>query len=209
MRSIELVIFDLDGTLVDSAQDIAIHVNKVLLKLRGKGVSLEEIRKSIGNGARSLLMNFFKPEELEQALELFLSYYRTEPVIYTRTYEGIMETLQELREKGIFLAVATNKPHDITLSVLEKLGMLDLFHEVIGADVLPEKKPSPMPLLEIAKRLKVEPAKALMVGDSKTDIEAGIRAGMKTAYVTWGYKPSEIEPDYTITHPYQILELIG
>jgi len=208
MRLIDLVIFDLDGTLVDSASDIAIQVNKLLLRLRGKGASLEEIRKSIGNGARSLLMNFFKPEELEQALELFLSNYRAEPVVYTKPYEGIMETLKGLVERGVFLAVATNKPHDITLKVLEKLNMLDFFHEVIGADILPEKKPSPMPLLEIAKRLKVEPAKALMVGDSKTDIEAGIRAGMKTAHVSWGYKPLEITPDYTLTHPYQLLELI-
>ena len=208
MRLIELIIFDLDGTLVDSAQDIALHVNKLLLELKGKAVPLEEIKSNIGDGARNLLMNFFKPEELEQALEMFLSNYRAEPVVYSKPYEGIMETLKGLLERGVFLAVATNKPHDITLRVLEKLNMLDFFHEVIGADVLPEKKPSPMPLLEIAKRLKVEPAKALMVGDSKTDIEAGIRAGMKTAHVSWGYKPPEITPDYTLTHPYQLLELI-
>ncbi len=209
MRSIDLVIFDLDGTLVDSAPDIAIHVNKLLQELKGKTVTLEEVRKGIGEGAKTLLSNFFGHDELEQALERFLSYYRAEPVIYTSPYEGIMETLQGLRERRVLLAVATNKPHDITLSVLEKLGMLDFFHEVIGADLLPEKKPSPIPLLEIAKRLKVEPIKALMVGDSTTDIEAGMRAGMRTAYATWGYKLPNITPDYTLTHPYQILELIG
>ena len=205
---IELVIFDLDGTLVDSAQDIALHVGRVLRELKGQVVDPQEVKRNIGDGARSLLANFFKPEELEKALERFLFYYRAEPVIYTKPYEGILETLKRLKDKGLLLAVATNKPHTITLEVLKHLSMLELFHEVIGADLLPEKKPSPIPLLEIARRLKVDPKKALMVGDSQTDIEAGKRAGMKTAYASWGYKKPETPPDYTLLHPYQLLELL-
>ena len=154
------------------------------------------------------MANFFKPEELEEALERFLFYYHAEPVVYTKPYEGILETLKRLKDKGLLLAVATNKPHTITLEVLKHLSMLELFHEVIGADLLPEKKPSPMPLLEIARRLKVDPKKALMVGDSQTDIEAGRRAGMKTAHASWGYKKPETTPDYTLLHPYQLLELL-
>ncbi|WP_448587879.1 HAD family hydrolase [Thermocrinis sp.] len=208
MRAIELVIFDLDGTLIDSAEDIAIHVSKVLKELKGRTVSFEEVKKNIGDGARSLLLNFFDPEELEQALERFLFYYRAEPVLNTRPYEGIMETLEKLRKRKVLLAVATNKPHDITLDVLKALGMMEFFHEVVGADLLPEKKPSPMPLLEIARRLGVETTRALMVGDSHVDIEAGRRANMQTAYASWGYKIPEITPDYTLKHPRQILELV-
>jgi phosphoglycolate phosphatase len=186
--NIRLVIFDLDGTLIDSAEDIALHVGRVYRELKGKDVPADEVKKNIGDGARSLLANFFQGQELEEALERFLHYYISEPVIHTKPYEGVMETLESLKERGILLAVATNKPYAITLEVLKKLRMLHYFDDVLGADLLPEKKPSPLPLLEIAKRLEVPPELSLMVGDSENDILAGRRAGMLTAHARWGYK---------------------
>lgn len=206
--NIRLVIFDLDGTLIDSAEDIALHVGRVYRELKGKDVPADEVKKNIGDGARSLLSNFFQGQELEEALERFLHYYILEPVIHTRPYEGVMETLEGLKERGILLAVATNKPHAITLEVLKRLKMLHYFDEVLGADLLPEKKPSPLPLLEIAKRLEVPPELGLMVGDSENDILAGKRAGMLTAHARWGYKTPQSPPDYHLDHPKELLRLI-
>jgi phosphoglycolate phosphatase len=206
--NIRLVIFDLDGTLIDSAEDIALHVGRVYRELKGKDVPADEVKKNIGDGARSLLANFFQGQELEEALERFLHYYISEPVIHTKPYEGVMETLEGLKERGILLAVATNKPHAITLEVLKRLKMLHYFDEVLGADLLPEKKPSPLPLLEIAKRLEVPPELGLMVGDSENDILAGRRAGMLTAHARWGYKTPQSPPDYHLDHPKDLLRLI-
>jgi phosphoglycolate phosphatase len=206
--NIRLVIFDLDGTLIDSAEDIALHVGRVYRELKGKDVPADEVKKNIGDGARSLLSNFFQGQELEEALERFLHYYISEPVIHTKPYEGVMETLEGLKERGILLAVATNKPHAITLEVLKRLKMLHYFDEVLGADLLPEKKPSPLPLLEIAKRLEVPPELSLMVGDSENDILAGRRAGMLTAHARWGYKAPQSPPDYHLDHPKELLHLI-
>ena len=206
--NIKLVIFDLDGTLIDSAEDIALHVGRVYRELKGKDVPADEVKKNIGDGARSLLSNFFQGRELEEALERFLHYYISEPVIHTKPYEGVMETLEGLKERGILLAVATNKPHAITLEVLKRLKMLHYFDEVLGADLLPEKKPSPLPLLEIAKRLEVPPELGLMVGDSENDILAGRRAGMLTAHARWGYKAPQSPPDYHLDHPKELLHLI-
>jgi 2-phosphoglycolate phosphatase, prokaryotic len=206
--NIRLVIFDLDGTLIDSAEDIALHVGRVYRELKGKDLPADEVKKNIGDGARSLLANFFQGQELEDALERFLHYYISEPVIHTKPYEGVMETLKSLKERGIFLAIATNKPHAITLEVLKRLKMLHYFDEVLGADLLPEKKPSPLPLLEIAKRLEVTPELGLMVGDSENDILAGRRAGMLTAHARWGYKTPQSPPDYHLDHPKELLHLI-
>jgi phosphoglycolate phosphatase len=206
--NIRLVIFDLDGTLIDSAEDIALHVGRVYRELKGKDVPADEVKKNIGDGARSLLANFFQGQELEEALERFLHYYISEPVIHTKPYEGVMETLESLKERGILLAVATNKPYAITLEVLKKLRMLHYFDDVLGADLLPEKKPSPLPLLEIAKRLEVPPELGLMVGDSENDILAGRRAGMLTAHARWGYKAPQSPPDYHLDHPKELLRLI-
>jgi phosphoglycolate phosphatase len=206
--NIRLVIFDLDGTLIDSAEDIALHVGRVYRELKGKDVPADEVKKNIGDGARSLLANFFQGQELEEALERFLHYYISEPVIHTKPYEGVMETLEGLKERGILLAVSTNKPHAITLEVLKRLKMLHYFDEVLGADLLPEKKPSPLPLLEIAKRLEVPPELGLMVGDSENDILAGRRAGMLTAHARWGYKTPQSPSDYHLDHPKELLRLI-
>jgi phosphoglycolate phosphatase len=206
--NIRLVIFDLDGTLIDSAEDIALHVGRVYRELKGKDVPADEVKKNIGDGARSLLSNFFQGQELEEALERFLHYYISEPVIHTKPYEGVVETLESLKERGVLLAIATNKPHAITLEVLKRLKMLHYFDEVLGADLLQEKKPSPLPLLEIAKRLGVSPGLSLMVGDSENDILAGRRAGMLTAHVCWGYKTPQSPPDYHLDNPKELLRLI-
>jgi len=206
--NIRLVIFDLDGTLIDSAEDIALHVGRVYREFKDKDVPADEVRKNIGDGARSLLANFFQGQELEKALERFLHYYISEPVIHTKPYEGVVETLESLKERGILLAIATNKPYAITLEVLKRLKMLHYFDEVLGADLLPEKKPSPLPLLEIAKRLGVSPELSLMVGDSENDILAGRRAGMLTAHARWGYKTPQSPPDYHLDHPKDLLHVI-
>ncbi len=206
---LKLVIFDLDGTLIDSAEDIALHVGRVFREMKGEGLSHEEVKKNIGDGARSLLANFFEGQELEKALEKFLCYYTLEPVIHTKPYEGVIDALESLKERGKLLAVATNKPHAITLEVLKKLKMLHYFDEILGADLLPEKKPSPLPLLEIAKRLEVPPEFALMVGDSENDILAGKGAGMLTAHAGWGYKAPQSPPDYHLNNLKDLLEIIS
>lgn len=189
--SYKCLLFDLDGTLVDSRADLANSVNWMLAELGRDPLSSCKVVNFVGEGARllverSLAASFGmppQPDEVDSALNIFRRHYREHLLDYTRVYPEVEETLALLSH--VPKAIVTNKPYEFTVALLEGLGMLSQFEVVLGGDSLPERKPSPLMLLEAAHICGVNPANCLMVGDTKFDVAAGRAAGMKTC----GYIP--------------------
>jgi len=211
MENIKLIIFDLDGTLIDSLEDLADATNHMLTSLGRKPVGLDQVRSYVGQGARRLVekaMPNAVPEEIEIGLAIFLAYNEEHIVDKTRLYPGARETLEALRERGIVLTVVSNKNAALCRKVLSTLGAEDFFAAVIGADSLPQRKPSPEPLLMVLRNFTVAPEQSVMVGDSINDIAAGKAASIVTVGCSWGYGDhSEIEgADYLI---HRLPELLG
>lgn len=206
---IRALLFDLDGTLIDSYKDIGIHLNKTLELFGLEPVEIEEVKAMIGGGARELLKRFFSDGLLEEALRVFRDFYLKEPVIHTRPYEGIGELLEYAKGKGIPMAVVSNKMEELSVKILKELGLYEYFEVVAGGDTYAEKKPSPLPVIETIKRLRVDPAHTLMVGDTSSDIRAGRLAGTLTGLANWGYvRIEEEKPDYTFENPQDVVLLL-
>ncbi len=198
----KLIIFDFDGTLIDSVPDLAASVNFMLSKLRRKTYSVDEIREWIGNGAQTLVKRAltgkkeFQEDEVnknlyEQALPIFLDYYETKVCEHTYLYEGVKETLADLRQRGYKMAIVTNKPYKFILPILEALGIEEYFELLLGADSLATKKPSPEPLLHAMSHFECNEKECVMVGDSKNDIIAANNAQIDSIAVSYGYNYGE------------------
>ncbi len=201
-------LFDLDGTLIDSADDIALSLKLTLEEIGGSHRMPTDVRALVGGGIRALLEKVLGEEFREEYVEIFRRHYTENPVVRTRPYAGVPETLRELRQRGKRLVVVTNKLEDLSREILRRLSLLDLFDLVVGGDTFPEKKPSPVPLLESLRMLGESPADAVMVGDTHTDISAGRSAGTRTALARWGYvKVGELEPDFVLHSPEDLLSL--
>jgi phosphoglycolate phosphatase len=212
MNTIDLIIFDLDGTLIDSLDDLADATNHMLASLGRKPATLEQVRGYVGQGARRLVERAMPngvPEEIEIGLSVFLAYNEQHIVDKTRLYPGVAETLSSLRLAGKSLAVVSNKNVALCRKVLTTLDADRYFECVIGADSLQARKPSPEPLLKVLRDLAVPPEKAAIVGDSINDIAAGKGAGIVTVGCTYGYGDrAEIEDaDYLVDSVTGLLEL--
>ncbi|HEX9001585.1 MAG TPA: HAD-IA family hydrolase [Blastocatellia bacterium] len=189
--SYRCLLFDLDGTLVDSRADLANSVNLMLTELGRKTLPDCRVLGFVGEGARLLVERAltatqdFVPQssEIDSALKVFQRHYSEHLLDQTRVYPEVLETLSRL--DCCSKAIVTNKPYDFTIALLEGIGLLPHFDVVLGGDSLPERKPSPMMPLEAARRCGVSPSACLMVGDTKFDVAAGKAAGMKTC----GYIP--------------------
>lgn len=206
---IKVVLFDLDGTLIDSAEDIGLALRKTLRDIGLEELYPEDVRKYVGGGAKALLEKVLGDKFREEYVEIFREHYLSNPVVYTKPYEGIVEVLKELKERSVKLAVVTNKLEDISREILKRLGLLEYFEFIAGGDTFPEKKPSPLPVLKSLEKLNEEPAKALVVGDTEADILAGKAVGTKTALASWGYvKLNSVKPDHTLKKPEEILEVL-
>lgn len=212
-----LLIFDLDGTLVDSFADITGAVNLTLKQMGQEALPSEEIQHFIGKGAKWLLsqtlqrIGLTEETDLAQAREIFYPTYRENLVVHTRAFAGVYETLDELVNRSIPLAVCTNKPFALAHPLLEELDLLHYFQEVLGGDSLPTKKPDPAPLTHLMKHFEAAPDATWMIGDSQYDILAGQAAGTRTCAVTFGHLSREAidtyTPDAVITHFQQLLAL--
>ncbi len=203
------ILFDLDGTLIDSADDIALALEKTLRDLNMTDRIPSDVRKLVGGGARALLEKVLGEDFREEHVEIFRKHYLSNPVVYTKPYEGIPEVLKDLKSRGLKLAVVTNKLNDVTMEILKKLNLKEFFDFVAGGDTFEEKKPSPLPVVKTLSYLKVEPSLSLIVGDTQADIDAGRGAGTKTALALWGYvKLNGAEPDFKLSKPEDILRLI-
>jgi len=186
-----LVVFDLDGTLVDSASDIAEAVNRTLVDWSLPRVEESVIRGWIGDGARALVSSAFahagKQVDLDEVMPGFMVHYADCLLLYPTVYPGVVETLRALRERGIAVAVCTNKPERFVRPLLDALDLGQYFEVIVGGDTLPERKPSAVPLLHVVKHFGLQPAQCLMVGDSATDIQTAAAAGVPMALATYGY----------------------
>lgn len=195
----ELIIFDLDGTLIDSVPDLAMATNAMLLAMGVNPASSEQVRTWVGNGSVKLVERALAwanlpvdNDTIERAHRQFLAAYQTHVQAHkTCEYQGVTTGLNRLKQAGLSLAIATNKPIAFVPEILDKLGWTDNFACVLGGDSLPVKKPDPTPLLQICDTLGVLPTQAVMVGDSINDIQAGKSAGMTTLALSYGYNYGE------------------
>lgn len=186
-----LVVFDLDGTLVDSASDISEAVNRTLQDWSLPRVEEPVIRGWIGDGARALVTSAFEHAgariDLDEVMPGFMVHYAECLLLYPTVYPGVVETLQALHANGIAVAVCTNKPERFVRPLLDHLALGEYFTVIVGGDTLPERKPSAVPLLHVVDHFGLQVAQCLMVGDSATDVQTAVAAGMPMALVTYGY----------------------
>jgi phosphoglycolate phosphatase len=209
-----LVVFDLDGTLVDSTEDIAAAFARTVERLAPgtPPLSTRDVRALIGNGARNLVQRGFAllslPHTAAEALPVFLSLYRECLLDRTRLYPGTAETLRALR--GRTLAVLTNKPGDLSRTILTGLGVASLFARVLGAGDGPASKPDPAGLQLLMEARGATPASTLLVGDSPVDVATARAAGVPVVGVAYGLDPAALAaavPDFTVSRPEELLEL--
>lgn len=222
MQKINTLLFDLDGTLVDSAPDLAAAVNKTLAVLQRDTFAEQQIRTWVGNGAKVLIERALSGSqqidpELDSALAndalgLFLKHYQQDVCVYSKLYAGVAETVQQLKNAGFTLAIVTNKPEKFIQPILDKLQIAEFFCASLGGDSLPEKKPSPQPLLHICQQLNVAVANTLMIGDSHNDILAAKAANMQSIGLTYGYNYGEDinkhQPDWVFDNFADIAKLL-
>ena len=204
----KVILFDLDGTLIDSVPDLAVAVNHMLKTLDRETFSAETIRFWVGNGAQVLVKRALSgqseidenldPILFEKALDIFLIFYAQNLAVTTVTYPHVTTTLHTLKETGYRLAIVTNKPFDFVAPILDGLQLTGLFELHLGGDSLPQKKPDPMPLLHVCEKLNVGVEQCVMVGDSKNDILAANAAKMQSIGVSYGYNYGE---DISVYNP--------
>ncbi|MBF0165304.1 MAG: phosphoglycolate phosphatase [Magnetococcales bacterium] len=212
----QALLFDLDGTLVDSAPDLWRAMNHVL-RLEGREpLPLEKVRHLVGHGARALLARGLLDDEtaepptndpaFEGAVRAFLDHYAEHLTDHSRPYPEVPEVLAELAGRGFALAVVTNKPERFSRKMLDQLDLARFFTVVIGGDTLPTRKPDPTPLLHALERLNVSLEQGIMIGDSETDLEAARRAGMPVILCAHGYNRGE---DVRTLLPDRVMDRFG
>ncbi len=199
-QEIQLVVFDLDGTLVDSKKDLALSVNAMRQQMGLEPLPFELIASYVGHGVTALVTRAFgdlaSEENVRKGLAYFLDYYRQHMLDHTRMYPGVPEALEEMKNRT--LAVLTNKPVRFSQEMLARLGVAHKFAYIYGGNSFPQKKPDPVGLRKLMEDLRVSQRQTLMVGDSDTDVLTGRNAGVRTCGVTYGFgAPSlqEAPPD--------------
>ncbi|MGH1356490.1 MAG: phosphoglycolate phosphatase [Thalassovita sp.] len=190
-----MVVFDLDGTLIDSAPDIRAAANKMLAEEGQEPLDLPTIISFIGNGLPKLVERVMDHAGLDSArhaklTEITLAHYNAATTELTRPYAGVIEALGALKKAGHTLALCTNKPEAPARAILHELGMAHFFNGVVGGDTLDVKKPDPKPLLHILRHFD---GAAIYVGDSEVDAETAERAGIRFALFTEGYRKRPVE----------------
>ncbi len=213
-----LVMFDLDGTLVDSVPDLAAAVDRMLLQLGRKPAGVGQVRHWVGNGALVLVRRALAGSiehagvddaEAEAALALFMEAY-AEAGDLTQRYPGVLECLTALQEAGVLLALITNKPERFIPGLLQEQQMDGFFRWVIGGDTLARRKPDPDGLLWVMQQAGITAEHSLFVGDSRNDILAARAAGVRSVALTYGYNHGEDirlqQPDLVIDNLMELLE---
>lgn len=203
MKVIRALLFDLDGTLIDSASDITRCLN-VVLKSHGFGErKVEEVQRCIGDGVLTLLeraTGIKDREQLEEMAKVFKPYYAKHCLEKTELYPGVKKILQHFHHKK--MAIVSNKPYEMVLKNLQHFSLRNYFQVVFGAESIANRKPHPEPVRKALEILTVRPEEALVVGDGTTDILSGKSAGTWTCAVTYGYRPKEellaLKPDFVI-----------
>ena len=202
-----LILFDLDGTLVDTVQDITDALNYAL----NRSLTVRYTMEMVGEGISRLIEKALPAEKRhlkDDVIKRFLEYYSGHLTDKSREYPNVKETLENLT--GFKKAVISNKREDLSKRLLEELGLAVYFDLIIGSDTAGERKPSAIPVLYIISKLGVSPEESIIVGDSNYDIEAGEKAGIKTIAVTYGYRPREFltGADYIIEDIRELVPLL-
>lgn len=216
---IRLLIFDLDGTLIDSRLDLVHSVNATLRHMGRPELPDDLIASYVGDGAPMLIRRTLGPdadnEELvRHGLEYFLAYYREHKLDHTRVYDGVMQALADIRDSGNGqprqMAVLSNKPVHPSRAIVAELGLGGFFVKVYGGNSFPTKKPDPEGAQTILRETGAQPQETLLVGDSAVDVATGRNAGLWTCGVSYGFAPhtlSETPPDVMVDAPAELSEL--
>jgi phosphoglycolate phosphatase len=184
------LIFDLDGTLVDSKADLAAATNVMLESFGLRPLSLEQVTSYIGDGARVLVERALGPEHVHlvsHGLSVFMDYYLAHLLDHTRPYDGIPQLLSAAQAQGSVLSLLTNKPETPSRAILAGVGIAQYFMSVVGGDTLPVRKPDPQGITHLQRLTGIPLEQTLLIGDSRIDVETGKAAGVTTCGVTWGF----------------------
>jgi phosphoglycolate phosphatase len=211
----DLVIFDLDGTLIDSSRDLANSVNATRAQLGLAALENETVYSYVGDGAPVLIRRALGPDypddAVERALEYFLSYYRDHMLDYTALYPGVREVLNSLHRAGMNMAVLTNKPVRFSQAIVNGLGLSGHFGRVYGGNSFEQKKPHPVGIETLMDEFRASREKTVMVGDSGVDVLTARNARVTACGVTWGFQPETFTayaPDFLIDRPEQLTERV-
>jgi phosphoglycolate phosphatase len=196
----EALIFDLDGTLIDSAPDVCASINRMLAERGRRQLSLDETKDMVGWGGRVLVEKALAQtgdagteEDIDKALEEFLTTYAAHPAVLTTLFPGVIEALEMFRDSGVKMGICTNKPGATTAPVLKAMGLDGFFEVVSCGDAVPHRKPDGRHVKLVIEQLGATLESAAVVGDSESDISAAIDAGVKSVAVTFGYAHVPVE----------------
>ena len=205
-----LVIFDLDGTLIDTAPDLVASLNHTIAAADLEPVTYADLTHLVGQGARVMIRRAFElrgqplsDEAAEPLLQRFLAHYKAEMPGASRPYPGLIEAMERLEEAGMRLAVCTNKLEELAIPLIGKLGLSDRFVTVTGGDTFPVRKPDAGHVLGTIEKAGARPEATVMIGDSINDILAARNAGIPSIAVTFGYSDvpvEDLQPDHVMTH---------
>ncbi len=211
----DLLIFDLDGTLIDSKRDLANSVNAALAALGRKPLENDLIYSYVGNGAPVLMRRAMGDdagdEEVRRALECFLAYYREHMLDYTYLYPGVKESLDRLLAAKVKMAVLTNKPVRFSRDLVRGLGVDGHFFQVYGGNSFEQKKPHPIGVEKLMEESGVPRERTLMVGDSAIDVITARNARIGVCGVTYGFQPEgfcEAPPDFLVDSMEELAEIV-
>ena len=212
-------IFDLDGTLTDTLESLTYSVNETLKELNLPCITREQCRDFVGNGARYLLERSLEASgddtlsHIEEAMQIYGRIFKQNCTYKVAPYDGIKEMLTALKEKGMKLAVLSNKPHLQTLDVVATFFGNDTFQVVQGQKEGVPRKPDPAAAIMIAEAFGVDKAECVYVGDSDVDMQTGNAAGMESVGVTWGFRSKEVLLEHgahhTIDHPEELITIVN
>jgi phosphoglycolate phosphatase len=219
IERVKLLVFDLDGTLVNSQVDLANAINAMLRNYHRLELPVSLIASYIGDGANMLVRRALgDPADenfVRQAYDIFIQHYREHLLDNTRAYEGMSEALSAIRRHtngNVAMAVLTNKPVNPSRRIIKGLGMEELFVRVYGGNSFETKKPDSLGALTLLRETSTEPAEAVMIGDSQNDVLTARNSGMWSVAVTYGFSPDSLKspaPDVLIDSPQELVEALG
>lgn len=209
------MLFDLDGTLIDTAPDMAKALNLLLNEEGKQTLPYENIRPVVSNGSVALVKLGFgdNPPELDRLKQRYLEIYQAHLCEDSKLFDGMTELLQHIEQHNMNWGVVTNKPGWLTEPLMQQIGLAHRAATIVSGDTTLNRKPHPEPMFHACLRAGSEPAQCIYIGDAQRDIEAGNNAGMQTVVALYGYigdweNTSEWQASYQIRHPQEILNLI-